>query len=406
MPVYSYVGRDVLGRKRKGKVEADDLQLAENIVRSKGIVYIESLKEDKPFLSTEIKLPSFGRKKISGQDILIFTRQLYAMIQAGISIVSALKVIKEQMTNSDLRSIVDEVTSYIEEGGRFSTALAKHKDVFGDLYISMIRAAEESGTLDKTLGRIADYIEKIERLKGKIKSAMFYPVFTLIIAVVIVVGILVFVIPTFKNLYASLGGQLPVLTQMIIKASDFLRNYVGWGVVGVVALIFIFKRLKKIPRVKFLLDHLVLKLPLFGNLVLKSSVANFSTTLSSMIASGINILDALEIAMDTSTNEVVRKAIKRVKDQVERGISLSIALARSNIFPPMLVNMVAIGEEAGTLDEMLAKVAEFYEEEVDRTVDGLTSLIEPMMMLFIGGLIGFIIVAMYLPIFKMGELMK
>ncbi|MEO2068401.1 MAG: type II secretion system F family protein [Desulfurobacteriaceae bacterium] len=406
MPIYSYVGKDILGRKRKGKVEADNLELAENIVRSRGIIYIESLKEDKSIFNTELKVPiSFG-KKIKGQDILIFTRQLYAMVQAGISLVAALKVIKEQVTNPELKNIVEDLASHIEEGGRFSTALSKYRDVFGDLYISMIRAAEEAGTLDTTLGRLADYIEKIEKLKGKIKSAMFYPVFTLIIATVIVVGILVFVIPTFKNLYASLGGQLPALTQMIIKASDFLRNYVGWGIVGLVVFIIIFKRLRRIEKIKFFLDQLILRVPIFGELVLKSSVANFSTTLSSMIASGINILDALDIAIDTSTNEVVKKAIRNVRDQVERGVSLSIALARNKIFPPMLINMVAIGEEAGTLDEMLAKVAEFYEEEVDRTVDGLTSLIEPMMMLFIGGIIGFIIVAMYLPIFKMGELMK
>jgi len=404
MPVYKYVGRDVLGRKKKGEIEAENIELARELLLDRGVVVLEKLSEEKSILSKELELP--GLNRVSLKDILIFTRQLYAMVHAGIPLVQSLRIIREQITNRRLKQIVEEMASFIEEGGRFSTALARHRDVFGDLYISMIRAAEEAGTLEETLKRLADYLEKIEKLRGKVKSALFYPVFVLIIATIIVTGILIFVIPTFQQLYEDLGGELPALTQMVIKASQILRDYIGWVALGVVMFIVAFIQARKVKKVKYLIDKLMLRMPIFGNLILKSSIANFSRTLGSMIASGINIMDSLQIASETANNEVIRAAIEDVRKQVERGISLSQALAKHKIFPPMLVNMVAIGEQAGNLDEMLIKVADFYEEEVDRMVDGLTSLIEPLMIVFIGGIIGFIIVAMYLPIFKIGELIK
>ncbi len=404
MAVYTYVGRDVLDRKRKGKIEADNEELAREFLFSKGIVRIEKLKEDKSFFKTELDFSFLDR--VTLKDILVFTRQLYAMVHAGIPIVAALKVIKEQISNKRLKKITEDLASHIEEGGRFSTALSKYKNVFGDLYISMIKAAEESGTLEEVLKRLSDYLEKIEKLRGKIRSALFYPVFVLIITAIIVGGILAFVVPTFKTLYEDLGGELPALTQLVIEASNFLREYIGWIVLGFVITVVLLVQLRKTKQVRYMTDSFILRFPIFGELILKSNIASFSRTLSSMIGSGLNILDALSIAGETANNEVLRKAINGVKEQVEKGVSISVALSRYRVFPPMLINMVAIGEEAGTLDEMLTKVADFYEEEVDRTVDALTSLIEPMMMVFIGGVIGFIIIAMYLPIFKMGELLK
>jgi type IV pilus assembly protein PilC len=404
MPVYKYVGRDVLDRRRVGRIEADNEELAREILFTRGVVTVEKLKEDKSFLSTEIDLSFL--EKISLKDLLIFTRQLHAMVNAGIPLVTSLKIIQDQIPNKKLRKIINELASFIEEGGRFSTALNKYKNVFGDLYINMIRAAEEAGTLEETLRRLALYLEKIENLRGKVKSALFYPVMVLVIATIIVTGILLFVIPTFQKLYEDLGGQLPALTQMVINMSQTLRDYIGWVLLGFVVFIIVLSQIRKIPQVKFLTDIVVLRIPIFGNLILKSNIASFARTFSSMIASGLNILDALTIAAKTTSNEVIRRAIENVKSQVERGIGISTALSRNSIFPPMLVNMVATGEEAGNMDEMLAKVAEFYEEEIDRTVDALTSLIEPMMMVFIGGVIGFIIIAMYLPIFKMGELIR
>jgi len=404
MPIYKFVGRDALGRRRTGRIEADDPQKVRDILFSRGIITVEKLQEDKSFLKKEVDFAFF--EKISSKDILVFTRQLYAMINAGIPIVTSLHIIKEQIRNRKLKKIIGEVTSFIEEGGKLSTALNRYKSVFGELYISMIKAAEEAGTLEETLRRLANYLEKIEKLKGKVKSALFYPIMVLMIATIIVVGILVFVIPTFQKLYADLGGNLPVLTQLIINLSQSLRDYIGWFLLFVFILFVTISQARKIPQFKYLTDVLILKIPIFGALILKSNIASFSRTLSSMVAGGLNILDALEIARKTAGNEVIRRAIGNVRDQVERGISISTALRRNSIFPSMLVNMAATGEEAGNLDEMLSKVAEFYEEEVDRTVDILTSLIEPMMMVFIGGVIGFIIIAMYLPIFKMGEFIK
>ncbi|OMH40822.1 type II secretion protein F [Desulfurobacterium indicum] len=405
MPVYSYRGKTILGKVKRGKVTADNIDIAKNLIRSKGVVYIESLKEEKSSgLNMEINLSFMDKVKL--KDIVLFTRQLYSMINAGIPLVSALRALEQQVSNRKLKEIIKDVAKQVEEGGRFSAALAKYRDVFGDLYISMIKAAEEAGTLDTTLKRLAEYLEKVEHLRSKVKSAMFYPTFVLIIASIIVAGILIFVIPTFAGIYKEFGGELPALTRMVIKASDFLRDYIGWLIAGIVIFIFIFKRLLKIPKFKYYFDLFMLKVPVFGELILKSSIANFARTLSSMFSSGINILKALDIAAETSNNQIIQEEISKVKEQVEKGISLAVALSRSKIFPPMLINMVAIGEDAGNLDEMLAKVADFYEEEVDTMVDGLTSLIEPLMMVFIGGVIGFIIIAMYLPIFKMGSLIK
>ncbi len=404
MAIYKYVGRDVLNRRRHGVVEAESLELAREILFNRGIVSVEKLKEHKPFFSKEISFSLFSR--VSLKDVAIFTRQLYAMVHAGIPLVQALRIIKEQVKNKTLRQIIEDMAAFIEEGGRFSTALSRYKDTFGELYISMIRAAEEAGTLEETLKRLADYLEKIEKLRGKVKSAMFYPVFVLIIATLIVAGILIFVIPTFQKLYQSLGGQLPLLTQLIIKASQILRDYIGWVFLFLVLLVIGIVQGRKFKKFKYITDYFLLKLPVFGELILKSSMANFTRTLSSMVSSGINILTALQISAETANNEVIKEAILKVKSDVENGVSLSTALAKQRIFPPMVVNMAAIGEEAGNLDEMLGKVADFYEEEVDRTVEGLTSLIEPLMIVFIGGIIGFIIVALYLPIFKIGELIK
>ncbi len=405
MAVYRFVGRDVLNRRKRGLVEADSVDAAKEALLSRGIVVIEKISEDKSIFQTTIDFSFLNR--VSLKDLLVFTRQLYAMVHAGIPLVQSLRIIKDQVPNKRLRQIIEDIATYIEEGGKFSTALSRYRDVFGDLYISMIRAAEEAGTLEETLKRLAEYLEKIEKLRGKIKSALFYPIFVLIIATVIVAGILIFVIPTFKQLYADLGGTLPFLTQIVIDASNWLRDYIGWFVLAIVTVIVLFFQLRRFSRrFKFITDLAFLKLPVFGELLLKSSIAGFARTFSSMLSSGINILEALRISAETSNNEVIKEAILKVRDQIEKGVSLSLAMSRISIFPPMVVNMAAIGEQTGNLDEMMTKVADFYEEEVDRAVDGLTSLIEPLMIVFIGSIIGFIIVAMYLPIFKIGELIK
>ena len=404
MAIYSYRGKDVLGRLRKGNIEADNPAIAKNILLSKGVMVVENINESKPLFNFKLNLSFLQR--VSLKDIVLFTRQLQAMIGAGVPLVTALKSIGNQIENKKLKEIISDVATKVEEGERFSTALSSYRNVFGDLYISMVRAAEQSGNLDQTLRRLSQYLEKIEKLRGKVKSAMAYPTFVSIIATIIVTGILIFIIPTFSKLYSDLGGQLPALTQLVINISNMLRNYIAWFILLLVALFVLYKQVSRIRKVKFAMDAVKLKLPIFGNLIKKSAVANFSRTLSSMLSSGISILDALDISADTSDNLIIKYAIKDVKKQVERGVNLSVALSRHKVFPPMLINMVAIGEESGDLDGMLSKVADFYEEEVDRAVDALTSLIEPLMIVVIGIIIGFIIIAMYLPIFKMGELIK
>ncbi len=404
MPIYTYKGRNVLGKLKTGKIEADNPEIARNLLLSRGIVRIEALEEYKPLLNISFNFDTSSWEKVKLKDLVIFTRQLYSMVNAGIPLVTALRILAQQIQNKKLKQIAEDLGKQVEEGSRFSTALAKYRNVFGNLYINMIRAAEEAGNLEETLRRLAEHLEKVEKLRSKVKSAMFYPTFVLIIATLITAGILIFIVPTFAKLYSDMGGQLPKLTRMVMAASDFLKHYFGWIFIFFVVFFIVFKQLLKINKFRYYFDKFLLTLPLFGPLIQKSAVANFSRTLASMISSGINILQALDIASQTSGNMIIEEEIRKIRSQVERGISLGVSLARSPIFPPMLVNMVKVGEEAGNLDHMLQKVAEFYEEEVNVMVDGLTSLIEPLMMVFIGGVIGVIIVALYLPIFNLGSL--
>jgi len=348
MAVYRFVGRDVLNRLKRGVIEAKSLDQARELLLNQGVVVVERLKEDKSFLEKNVDL--LFLIKISLKDILVFTRQLHALINAGIPLVQALRIVKEQIPNRRLRQVAEGVAIYIEEGGKFNVILSKYRNVFGDLYVSMIRAAEEAGTLEETLRKLAEHIEKVENLRGKVKSALFYPVFVLLVATVIVAGILIFVIPTFQKLYADLGGELPSLTQTIMGLSNWLRNYIGWVILVLVAFVIGFFQVRKLSsKFRYLTDLFFLKLPVFGDLILKSSVANFLRTLSSMLSSGINILDALQISSETANNEVIKRELIRVSEQVEKGITLSLAMSRIPTFPPMVVSMVAVGEEAGTL---------------------------------------------------------
>jgi type IV pilus assembly protein PilC len=404
MPVYKYVGRDVLDRRRKGIVEADSIDMARELLFDRGIVVIEKIKEEKPLFRWKLENLLLG--KVSLKELIVFTRQLYAMVHAGIPLVQALRIIREQVPNKAFKRIIDDVASFVEEGGKFSTALSKYKSVFGELYISMVRAAEEAGTLEDTLKRLSEYLEKVERLRNRVKSALFYPTFVLAAASLIIAGILIFVIPTFQQLYSDLGGELPALTQAVIKLSNWLRNNIGRLIVIAIFFVISILQARKIKKIKYLIDYLLLRVPIIGGLILKSSIANFARTLSSTISSGVNILDAIQISGETANNEVIRRAVQEIRRRVEKGTSLSTAMSSYPIFPPLVVNMVAIGEQTGNLDEMLSKVADFYEEEVDRTVDSLTSLIEPILVVFIGLVIGTIIMAMYLPIFKIGELLR
>jgi len=403
MALYRFVGRDVLGRRRSGILEAESEDIARTILLNRGIVTIERLKEHKP-LFEGFSFRILGR--VPKKDVLLFTRQLQAMVGAGIPLVEALKIIADQTPNPNFKGIIKDMASFIEEGGRFSTALSRYRWLFGELYVSTIRAAEEVGNLEESLKRLADYMEKIEKLKGKIKSALSYPLFVVGIAFAIIVGILVFIIPTFEKIYDNFGRELPFLTLLVIEISRWLKSHFVYILLPSVALSVALFEALKIKKTRYLIDSFLLKLPVLGKLILKGSIASFSRTFSSMLSGGINILDAIKIAAETAGNEIIREALLKAREQVERGVSFSTALSRMKVFPPMVITMAAIGEEAGNLDEMMAKVADFYEEEVDRTVESLSSLIEPLLIVFIGFIIGFIIIALYLPVFKMGELVS
>ena len=401
MPVYAYVGRDALGRRRAGKVEATTAEAARGLLFARGIVTVEKIKEKKPLFEGGLNISFLTRVKL--RDLLVFTRQLRSMVSAGVPLVSGVRIVADLMPSKGFARIILDVASAVEHGDSFSRALNRHRRVFGDLYISMVRAGEEGGMLDQVLAKLSEHLEKTAKLKGKIKSAMSYPAFVLVLAIVIVIALFVYVVPSFQKFYEEAGVELPGPTQFVIDIGNWMKAHIGLFLAGLAGFVFALSQIRRIPPVKAVLDRVFLKIPLFGELILKASMANFAGTLSAIIASGVGITLALDVAGQTATNSVVRSAISKVREQVERGVSIATAMAKDPIFPGMVVSMVSIGEEAGNLDEMLSKVAEFYEEEVDRTVDALTSMLEPLMVAFIGLTVGGIVGVLYLPVFKMGE---
>ncbi|KWT92828.1 type II secretion system F family protein [Candidatus Magnetominusculus xianensis] len=344
---------------------------------------------------------------VSPKDLVVFTRQFSTMIDAGLPLVQALDILSVQTESPAFRAIIANMKEDVESGTTFADAVKKHPKVFDELYANMVQAGELGGILDSVLQNLADYIEKALRLKKKVKGAMTYPVVIISIAVVCIGVIMVFVVPTFAKMFASLGGTLPAPTRIIIAMSNFIA---GWGgviiVVVIVALTFIYKQIRSTDKGKYATDQIFLKLPVFGVLIQKVAVAKFTRTLGTLIRSGVPILEALENTAKTSGNKVVERTINIVRSSVTEGQTIVEPLSKSKVFPPMVTSMVSIGESTGALDSMLSKIADFYDEEVDQAVSNLTALMEPMMIVFLGGTVGFTVVAMYLPIFKMVTLIK
>ncbi|MEO5356406.1 MAG: type II secretion system F family protein [Nitrospirae bacterium YQR-1] len=362
----------------------------------------------------EVKVAGQPKKKgfsmggsVSDKDLVVFTRQFSTMIDAGLPLVQALDILSEQSENPFFKNIIREMKLEVEGGATFSDALKKHPKVFDELYANMVQAGETGGILDTVLQRLADYIEKSMRLKKKVKGAMTYPIVIISIAVICIGVIMVFVVPTFAKMFATLGGTLPAPTRVIIALSGFIA---GWGgvmiVVVVVAAVFVYKQIRSTDKGKYVTDQILLKLPIFGILIRKVAVAKFTRTLGTLISSGVPILEGLENTAKTSGNKVVERTIYTVRSAVTEGLALSDPLSKAGVFPPMVTSMIAIGESTGALDAMLSKIADFYDEEVDNTVSNLTALMEPLMIVFLGGTVGFTVVAMYLPIFKMVTLIK
>lgn len=396
METYVWSGRSREGQKHKGELAAKSRDEVISIMRKQNIMVTSVAKRARKF---SINLPF--KSKVSDKDIALFTRQFATMIDAGLPLVQCLDILSKQADNKAFAAVINEIRQDVEAGSTYADSLKKHPGVFGDLYANMVAAGEMGGILDTILNRLSKYIEKNIKLKRQVKAALFYPSTIVAVAFIVIIVLLVYVIPIFAKMFTDFGGILPMPTQLVIGASNFMRGniliIIGIMVVAIIGA----RKYYKTQRGRLVVDSMVLKLPVFGMLARKISVATFTRTLGTLISSGVPILDGLDIVAKTSGNKVVEKAIYATRQSVSEGKTLSEPLETSKVFPPMVVQMIAVGETTGALDAMLSKIADFYDEEVDSTVGIMTSLLEPILMIFLGIVIGFIVVAMYLPIFKL-----
>jgi type IV pilus assembly protein PilC len=401
---FAYKVRDREGRMLGGTMEADSEDAAIARLRQLGYAPVSVEAEKGAGLKTELRLPGTGRVKL--KDLAVFSRQFATMINSGLSLLRALTILGEQTSNRRLAEVITLVRAEVEKGASLSGSLAKHPKVFNRLYVSMVRAGEIGGFLDQVLVKVAETFEKEVELRSKIRSAMTYPVVVFAMVVGIVAAMLLFVVPTFAGLYASLGGTLPLPTRLLMGASDALRRFFIPILLAVGGLVFGFRKWKATQRGRYFLDRFKLKVKVFGPLFHKSALSRFTRTLATLIRSGVPILQALEIVGETVNNAVISRAVRDVQDSVREGESLATPLARHATFPPMVVQMMAVGEETGALDTMLSKVADFYDQEVEAAVASLTSLIEPILIAVMGAAVGGMVVALYLPLFNIINLVK
>ena len=404
MAAFSYSAINASGAELSGEISAADLPAAREALRIKGLL-AQSLKEiDSGGGVGQITIG--GGKKVKPKSLQIFSRQFATMIEAGLNVVGALVILEEQTDDQALAVIVNHLRKDVEGGLLLSEAMARHPKVFTRLYISMVEAGEAAGILDIVLDRVAFQIEKQEAIRRRIKGAMVYPTMVLIFATLVLVGMLMFLVPVFVNIFGQLGGQLPTLTQYVVTVSDLLKNK-PYVLLIIPLSLWAFFRWKKTEKGRQNWDRFKLKLPMkIGDVVLKVSMARFSRTLSTLVAAGVDIIKALEITGQTSGNWVIEDALAGVRVRVHEGVPIAQPLVENAIFPPMVAQMVKIGEETGELEKMLAKIADFYEDEVDAAVQSLTSIVEPIMMIGVGVMVGIVIISMYLPMFKMLTLVK
>lgn len=401
MPTYIALIRDSQGKARSEKFTANSLTEARLNLRNQGFV-IQNIKESQTLASQlDIKKIQNSLVKVSVKDKAVFSRQFAALVNAGVAIVRGLGVLSEQCTNPKMKAALIEISADVQAGVNLSDAMSKHPDCFDGLYVSMVEAGEIGGVLDEVLNRLSKLLEDMARLQNQIKSALAYPIVVGFLATAIFVGMTVFLIPIFANIFKDLGAELPALTQFLLLCSEVLRSYLSLLVIGVLfALWFLYQQYYKTPVGKLSIDTISLKIPLFGDLIQKSSIARFSRTFGALTRSGVPILTSLEIVRDTSGNQVVANAIDAAREEVQQGGMISIALLKKAVFPAMAIQMMTIGEETGQLDAMLMKIADFYEDEVEQAVKALTSILEPLMIVVVGGMVGIILLAMYLPMFK------
>lgn len=397
MPIYTWVARTKKGRTLKGEIEAIDETVALSQLKRRKL----TVKKIKPKPKDLFENVAFMQPKVTNKDIVVFTRQFSTMIDAGLPLVQGLNILADQAENKTFKRILKEITKDVEGGATLAEALKKHPKVFDNLFVNLVAAGEVGGILDTILQRLANYIEKAEKLKSQIKGAMTYPIVVVSVAILVIAVILIFVIPVFQEMFEGFGSALPVPTQIVVTMSNFMKANIHYMIGALIVFIFAFRKYRNTAKGRKQTDTLALKLPIFGPLLKKVAVARFTRTLGTMISSGVPILDALEVVAKTSGNVVLEEVIFEVRASIAEGQTIAEPLSETDIFPGMVIQMISVGEATGALDTMLAKIADFYDDEVDTAVDALTAMLEPMLMVFLGGSIGGLVVAMYLPIFKM-----
>jgi type IV pilus assembly protein PilC len=400
MPIYQWKARTRQGTLKKGEIEAVNDQAVMAQLRGQMLMPV-SVKEKAKDVTEFLK---FFKQGIKVRELVIFTRQFATMIDAGLPLVQCLDILAEQNPNKRFKEIIRQVRQDVEQGSTFAEALRKHPKPFDALYVNLVQAGEIGGILDTILNRLAVYLEKADALARKVKGAMVYPTTVLVVAIGVVVLMLVKVIPTFAKMFEDFGGELPAPTQMVITISNFMQHWVWLAMIVIAtALYSFFYARRKNLRFRRATDAFFLKMIIFGPLLQKVAVARFTRTLGTMIASGVPILDGLEIVARTAGNVVIEEALMDVRSAISEGKTIAEPLQESGVFPGMVVQMIAVGEETGAMESMLSKIADFYDEEVDAAVEALTAMLEPMMMVFLGGTVGGLLIAMYLPIFKIAE---
>jgi type IV pilus assembly protein PilC len=393
--VFKWEGLDRRGARIKGESRAASIALVRADLRRQGLTPLKVRKKPQGLLGTK-------KKRITSADIAVFSRQLATMMAAGVPLVQAFDIVGRGHDNPSMQDLVLAIKADIESGTALTEALRKHPLYFDDLFCNLVAAGEQAGVLEALLDKIATYKEKTESIKGKIKKALFYPAAVILVAIAVTAIIMLFVIPTFKDLFTSVGADLPAFTLFVIGISDFMQEW-WWGIVlTLIALVFFVRNLwKRSRKFREIVDRAVLKIPVIGPILHKAAIARFARTLSTTFAAGVPLVDALESVAGATGNILYTDAVMQMREEVATGQSLQLSMRQRGLFPHMVIQMTAIGEESGALEDMLAKVADFYEEEVDNAVDALSSLLEPLIMVIIGTLVGGLVVAMYLPIFKL-----
>ncbi len=402
MAVFAYEGKTAQGEVRKGKIDAPDQATARNKLREMRIS-ATSVTESKSALdmNVNIPLPAFMKPGVKLRDLVIFSRQFATMIDSGLPLVQCLDILSSQSENPTMRDQLKVIKEKVESGNTFAESLKTYPDTFDDLYVNLVAAGEVGGMLDTIMNRLAAYLEKNQKLIRQVKGAMTYPIIVLVVAAVVIAILLTKVVPQFEDMFADFGAALPAPTQFVIALSKWLTANIGYVIVGVALAYFAFDRFTRTTRGKYIFHSILLKLPLFGDIIIKVGVARFCRTLSTMLSSGVPILEALDICSKTAGNVVIEKAIGLAGRSISEGRTIAEPLAESKVFPQMVCQMVGVGEATGALDVMLGKIADFYDEEVDVAVEALTGAMEPMIMAFLGVVVGGLVIAMYMPIFEM-----